>query len=118
MSSLRQRDWDDLLSFARQVGFSEEPITVLKKRQGNNSVRPGSPYILLVGRPGAGIEIMLARWLNSELAERLKNDRNQIVVLGPTPTVVRPRLASWSTWSLPQWELGHLIVLRCTDKLP
>jgi hypothetical protein len=65
-------DWDALQSLARRVGLSAERVGMLRRRVEDISPRPGAPYVLVVGRPEAGIELVLGRWLAPEAAEELQ----------------------------------------------
>src|ERR1019366_535454 len=109
-------DWDALQSLALRVGLFSERVGLLRRRVEASSPRPGSPYKLMVGRPDAGIELLLARWLAPEAAEELIKVGDRPLVIGATPAEVRPRLGAWPSWKSTKVGPGHLIALRTTGK--
>jgi hypothetical protein len=116
MTSMTTVDWDALQSLAGRVGLPTERINVVRRRLEPNLARPGSPYTLLVGRPNAGIELLLARWLRPEAAEALQTANDHPLVIGATPDQAQPRLGGWPMWKCSQWQSGHLIVWRTSAK--
>lgn len=109
-------DWDALQTLARRVGLAAERVGLLRRRVEDLASRPGSPYVLVVGRPDAGIELLLARWLAPEVAEELQKVGDRPLVIGATPSEVRPRLGVWPTWKWSKYGPGHLIALRTAGK--
>jgi hypothetical protein len=109
-------DWDALQALAGRVGLSAERVSMLRRRVEDATPRPGSPYVLIVGRPDAGIELLLARWLAPEAADELQKTGGRPLVIGPNPGEVRPRLGIWPTWKTSRSGPGHLIALRAAGK--
>jgi len=109
-------DWDALQALAGRVGLSAERVGMLRRRVENATPRPGSPYTLIVGRPDAGIELLLGRWLAPEAADELQKVSNRPLVIGPNPGEVRPRLGIWANWKTTAFGPGHLIALRTAGK--
>jgi hypothetical protein len=117
MTTMTPQAWETLRDLASRVGFSVERVSALQRRLEDTRPRPGSPYILLAGRPEAGIELTLARWLAPDIAEELQQAGECPLVIGRTPDQVRPALGTWPTWSRSQFGPGHLIALRIAGKL-
>ena len=116
MIDITATDWDALQELGGRIGLAER-VAALRRRLESGRNRPGAPYLLLAGRPDAGIERLLAGWLGPEAAENLKKAGSLPLVIGPRPEEVRPRLSSWPTWRFPRLPVGHLIALR-TPVLP
>ncbi|MCS6977687.1 MAG: hypothetical protein NZM31_11870, partial [Gemmatales bacterium] len=110
-------DWDTLQSLAERAGLPCERIGALRKRLETDHPRPGSPYILLVGQPNCGLELVLAKLVGPAAAEEVKKAVGRPVVLGPKPTEVQPRLGAWATYKWPKCPQGHVIVL-CSPGRP
>jgi hypothetical protein len=111
-------DWDALEQLAGRVGFPVDRVGSLRRRLDSSPPRPGSPYSLLVGRPDAGIELLLARWIAPDAAEELQRAGDRPLIIGPAPGEVRPRLGAWPSWKWKRYENGHLLVLRTSGKVP
>ncbi len=111
MTDVSTQDWDALGRLAAQVGLPAERVSQLRKRLDGPGDRPGGPLVLLAGRPGAGIELVLGRWLASEAAEALAQAGSSPLVIGATPGDVQPRVGRWPTWRAPRYGPGHLVAL-------
>jgi hypothetical protein len=111
-------DWDALEQLASRVSFPVERVGSLRRRLEDSTLRPGSPYSLLVGRPDAGIELLLARWISPDAAEELQKVGDRPLVIGPNPGEVRPKLGAWPSWRWKRFENGHLLALRSSGKVP
>ncbi len=111
-------DWDTLEQLAGRAGFPVERVGSLRRRLDNSSPRPGSPYSLLVGRPDAGIELLLARWISPDAADELQKVGERPLVIGASPAEVKPKLGVWPNWRWKRFENGHLLVLRTPGKVP
>lgn len=109
------QDWDALENAADRVGFPAERIGSLRRRLENPPPRPGSPYTLLIGRPEAGLPLLLPRWLDAE-ADLLREIGERPVVLGKTPGEVCPKLGTWGTRKGGKLAAGHLILLQTPGK--
>jgi hypothetical protein len=116
MNEIAPGDWDTLQSLTGRLGLPAERVGVLRRRLEGTQVRPGSPYTLLAGRPDAGIELLLARWLAPEAAEELLKAGGRPLVIGPTTAEVRPRLGAWPGWKTARVKPGHLLALRAASK--
>jgi hypothetical protein len=60
MTEISASDWNALEGLSHRLGLPVERPGLLRRRLESSLVRPGSPYILLAGRPDAGIELLLA----------------------------------------------------------
>ncbi len=109
-------DWATLGDLVDRVKLPSERAGVLCRRIEHGS-RPGSPYQLLVGRPGGGLELLLGRWVGLAAAEALEKAAGQPLVLGLAPDTVRPALGAWPTHAWSGGPPGHLIALRTTGVL-
>jgi hypothetical protein len=117
MTVVAAEDWAALHDLAGRVGFPSERVSLLRSRfEHETASRPGSPYTLLAGRPDAGIELLLARWIAPEAAEELKSASGVPLVLGKKPGEVRPRLGIWPGYKASKIESGHFIALRANGK--
>ncbi len=117
MTQLTPSDWDALQNLVGRVGLPVERVALLRLRLENGRPRPGSPYTLLVGRPQAGIELLLRRWLGDEVEEALRQADGRPLVIGPTPENLQPRLGAWPTCRSSKPLAGHLVVL-CSARKP
>jgi len=118
MTELEPKVWDDLEALASRTGLPVERVGLTRRRCAAPGDRPGSPYVLLAGRPDAGLELLLARWLAPEVAERMLEVGDHPLVIGPTPAQVQPRLGTWPSYPLPSHGPGHLLGLRVAQKPP
>lgn len=117
MTSISAQDWADLQDLAARVDFPSERISLLRNRfEQWTAPRPGSPYTLLAGRPDAGIELLLARWVAPQVAEELKSAGRLPLVIGKRPAEVRPRLGTWPGYKASKPEAGHYVALRANGK--
>jgi len=116
MTEIMASDWDALQGLARRVGLPDERVSLLRRRSDNCGTRPGNPYVLLAGRPDAGIELLLARWLSPEATDELQKVGGRPLVIGATPNEVRPRIGTWPGWKWPKFGPGHLLVLRTAGR--
>jgi hypothetical protein len=91
------------------VGLRPEQVDLLRRRIENASTRRGSPFTLLAGNPNSGIELLLARWISPEVAERL--EMNRPLVIGPDEQAVRPKFGVWAGVKSAEIVPGHLIAL-------
>lgn len=118
MKEISPGDWDDLQALASRVGFPTERVGLLRRRFENSAPRPDSPYVLVVGRPSAGIELFFSRWFNPEVAEELRKAKNVPLVIGATPNNVQPKIGLWPTRKSSKIKQGHLIALCASGKPP
>lgn len=109
------QDWEAIQSVADRIGFPSERISALRRRLESPPARPGAPYTLLIGRPEAGLHLLLSRWLDAD-AELLREIGERPVVLGKTPTDVSPKLGAWGTRKSSRIPAGHLIALQAPGK--
>ncbi|MBI1830468.1 MAG: hypothetical protein HYR84_03345 [Planctomycetes bacterium] len=109
-------DWDGLQALAGRVGLSTERVGILRRRVEDTGPRPGGPFTLIVGRPDAGIELLLARWLAPEAVDELRKVGDRPLVIGANPGEVKPRLGVWPGWQSSKMTAGHLIVVRTAGK--
>jgi hypothetical protein len=112
MSAVTASDWEALERLAAQVGLPSEKVTTLRRRLEGTRARPGAPYTLLIGRPDAGIEHVVARLLEPAAVETLKASGSRPLVSGPAPEAVRPSLSSWPTLTRQAPWPGHILILR------
>jgi hypothetical protein len=111
MTTISTQDWDALGRLAAQVALPAERVSQLRKRLEGPGDRPGGPHVLLAGRPDAGIELVLGRWLATEAAAALAHAGASPLVIGATPGDVQPRVGRWPTWRAPRYGPGHLVAL-------
>jgi hypothetical protein len=112
MTDLALNEWDALQALAGRVGLPAERVGLVRRRCEVVGDRPGSPYVLLAGRPDAGLELLLARWLAPEVAEQLLQIGDRPLVIGAAPGQVRPRLGAWPGHVWRGWGPGHLLAMR------
>ena len=111
-TSMTEADWQTVQSLAQQVNFPAERVSLARKRLMAEPSRHGSPFTLVVGRPDAGIELVLARHFAPEVAEKLKESGERPLVLGPKPSEILPPFTSWPVLPLASLPEGHILALR------
>lgn len=116
MPEFAPTDWDALTALALRLGLPDERVAALRRRLDPSYPRPGVPYTLVAGRPDAGIELLLGRWLGPEVADALLAAGGKPLVVGPTPGEVRPKLGAWPGYAKPAAGSGHLVVVRSAGK--
>jgi hypothetical protein len=114
MTDIAPADWDALAALARQVGLPDERVAALRRRLDSPAARPGGPVTLLAGRPDAGLELLLARWLGPAAADALAAAGDRPLVVGPDPKAARLP-GDWPTFQHAGGP-GHLVVVRSAGK--
>lgn len=108
------QDWEAMQSVAGRIGFPGEHISSLQRRLEDPPARPGTPYMLLAGRPEAGLHLLLSRWLGAD-AELLREIGERPVVFGREPQSVAPKLGAWGARKS-RLPADHLIALEAQGK--
>jgi hypothetical protein len=106
---LSSSEWTQLDDLAGRIGYPPEKVTAVRTRL-ETALNP-TPYSLVVGRPSAGIELFLGRWLGNSAADALRAAAGAPLVIGRRPDELRLPVSSPARWKTGAIERGHVVAL-------
>jgi hypothetical protein len=113
---LTPSEWDSFQKLATHVGVAAERVGQVRRRA-EVTDRAQRRAGLFCGRPGGGIELLLARWVSPDAADACVAASPLPLVISRAADHVQPALGSWPTWEHTEAGSENLLFHRADGRI-